>query len=304
MKVLELTDVSKSFGDVRAVDDLSFSVEAGRVFGLLGPNGAGKTTTIRMIMNIIGPDTGEIRILGQPNRNGVLERVGYLPEERGLYPKLPVGEVLEMIAVLKGMRRDEARRSVNQWLERFGLGEWSGRKVEELSKGMQQKVLFIAAILHRPELVILDEPFTGLDPVSAAEAKDVMLELVRSGTSLILSTHLMEQVEKLCDEICLINHGKAVLTGSLAEVKREFGEQRLVLEYDGQPTFLSDRSVVDSFDDYGHYVEIRPASGVSPQQVLERALREVSVRRFEVREPSLNEIFIAVVKGQSGEGAS
>lgn len=301
MNALELEGVTKSFGTVRAVDNLSLRVRRGVVYGLLGPNGAGKTTTIRIAMNIIGHDAGEVRVLGEPNRNGVLRRVGYLPEERGLYPKLPVLEILEMIGVLKGMARRDANQTARKWLERFQLGEWASRRVEELSKGMQQKVMFVAAVLNEPELVILDEPFSGLDPVSVAETKDAMLELVENGSTLILSTHMMEQVEKLCDEICLINHGKAVLQGPLGEVKRDFGEERVVLAYDGEPRFLDNPAIVASYDNYGHYVEIRPAPGVAPQQVLEAALQDVVVRRFEVREPSLNEIFIRVVKGHDTE---
>jgi ABC-2 type transport system ATP-binding protein len=298
-----LRHVSKSFGEVCAVSDLTLTVERGRVFGLLGPNGAGKTTTIRMVMNIIGPDTGEILVLGKPNRDGVLQRVGYLPEERGLYPKLPVGEVLELLAVLRGMERRDARRKIRLWLERFELAEWEKKPVEQLSKGMQQKVMFIGAVLHEPEIAILDEPFTGLDPISAGEVKDAILELVKKGSTVILSTHLMEQVEKLCDEICLVNQGRAVLVGELTEVKRRFGEERVVLAYRGEPHFLQDPSLVAGYDDYGHYVEIRPRKGVTPQAILERAVREVEVRRFEIRQPSLNEIFIAVVKGASPEVA-
>ncbi len=303
MEVLSLRHVSKSFGEVCAVSDLTLTVERGRVFGLLGPNGAGKTTTIRMVMNIIGPDTGEILVLGKPNRDGVLQRVGYLPEERGLYPKLPVGEVLELLAVLRGMERRDARRKIRLWLERFELAEWEKKPVEQLSKGMQQKVMIIGAVLHEPEIAILDEPFTGLDPISAGEVKDAILELVKKGSTVILSTHLMEQVEKLCDEICLINQGRAVLVGELTEVKRRFGEERVVLAYRGEPHFLQDPSLVAGYDDYGHYVEIRPRKGVTPQAILERAVREVEVRRFEIRQPSLNEIFIAVVKGASPEVA-
>ncbi|MDZ7372450.1 MAG: ATP-binding cassette domain-containing protein [candidate division KSB1 bacterium] len=301
MEVLSLRGVSKAFGEVQAVSDLSLTVEEGKVFGLLGPNGAGKTTTIRMVMNIIGPDSGEIRVLGKPNHDGVLHRVGYLPEERGLYPKVPVEEVLELLAVLRGLSRAEARRRIQLWLERFGLGGWGKKRGEQLSKGMQQKVMLIGAILHEPELVILDEPFAGLDPVSATEAKDAILELVKRGTTVILSTHQMEQVEKLCDDICLINHGRAVLVGTVPDVKKRFGEQRVILAYDGTPHFLEDRSLVAGYDDYGHYVEIRPARGVSPHQILQRAVSDVEVRRFEVREPSLNEIFITVVKGAASE---
>ncbi len=299
MNAIELVDVWKSFGETTAVAGLDLLVPRGCIFGLLGPNGAGKTTTIRMVMDIIAPDHGAIRVLGQPNSGEVLDRVGYLPEERGLYPKMKVVELLELFGVLKGLPRQEARSRAGEWLSRFGLQDWAENKVEQLSRGMQQKVMFIGTVLHQPDVIILDEPFSGLDPISSTEVKEVILGEKRRGATIVFSTHLMEQVEKLCDEICLINEGKAVLRGPVAEVKKRFGARNVLLAYDGQPDFLYDTSLVAHYDDYGHYVEIRPAEGVSPQVLLQRAVREVEVRRFEVKEPSLHDIFIQVVKGEA-----
>ena len=304
MNAIELHDVWKSFGETAAVSGVSMIVPRGCIFGLLGPNGAGKTTTIRMVMDIIAPDRGEIRVLGQSNSGEILDRVGYLPEERGLYPKMKVGELLELFGVLKGLARLEARERARNWLTRFGLQDWEQRKVEQLSRGMQQKLMFIGTILHQPDVIILDEPFSGLDPISSSEVKEVILEEKKRGATIVFSTHLMDQVEKLCDEIFLINEGKGVLHGPLSEVKRRFGRENVLLAYDGEPAFLDDPSLVADYDDYGHYVEIRPAPGVAPQQILERAVREVAVRRFEVKEPSLHEIFIRVVKGQEAREVS
>jgi len=304
MNAIELNEVWKSFGETAAVSGVSMTVPRGCIFGLLGPNGAGKTTTIRMVMDIIAPDRGEIRVLGQSNSGEILDRVGYLPEERGLYPKMKVGELLELFGVLKGLARLEARERARNWLAHFGLQDWEQKKVEQLSRGMQQKLMFIGTILHQPDVIILDEPFSGLDPISSSEVKEVILEEKKRGATIVFSTHLMDQVEKLCDEIFLINEGKGVLHGPLSEVKRRFGRENVLLAYDGEPAFLDDPLLVADYDDYGHYVEIRPAPGVAPQQILERAVREVAVRRFEVKEPSLHEIFIRVVKGQEAREVS
>jgi ABC-2 type transport system ATP-binding protein len=301
LKVLNVQKVNKTFDSVRAVRDLSFSVEKGRVFGLLGPNGAGKTTTIRMVMQILLPDSGTIEIFEKPLKPSLTDRIGYMPEERGLYKKMKTVDVVAFFGEIKGMRRADALREARLWLRKLDLAEWAEKKVEELSKGMQQKVQFICTILHKPELLILDEPFTGLDPVNVNLLKDVMLELKNSGTTIIFSTHQMEQVEKLCDAICLINKGEAVLDGLLSDVKAKFGKGRVQMQYEGKADFLGDKSLVVAFDDYGKYVEIRPAAGVKPQDVLKRAVREVAVGRFEVAEPSLNEIFIQQV-GQKGGG--
>jgi ABC-2 type transport system ATP-binding protein len=301
LKVLDVQKVNKSFDSVRAVKDLSFSVEKGRVFGLLGPNGAGKTTTIRMVMQILLPDSGTIEIFGKPLEPSLTDRIGYMPEERGLYKKMKIVDVIAFFGEIKGMRRAGALREARQWLQKLDLAEWTDKKVEELSKGMQQKVQFICTVLHKPELLILDEPFTGLDPVNVNLLKDVMLEIKNSGTTIIFSTHQMEQVEKLCDAICLIHKGEAVLDGLLSDVKAKFGKGRVQMQYEGKAEFLGDKSLVAAFDDYGKYVEIRPAASVKPQDVLKRAVREVAVNRFEVAEPSLNEIFIQQVGKKGGK---
>jgi ABC-2 type transport system ATP-binding protein len=300
LNILSVQTVCKSFESVRAVADLSFEVQKGQVFGLLGPNGAGKTTSIRMIMQILLPDSGSIEVFGKPLNPAVTDRIGYLPEERGLYKKMKVLDAIAFFGEIKSMPRARAVAEAQTWLERLDLAEWAGRRVEELSKGMQQKVQFICTVLHRPELLILDEPFTGLDPVNVNAMKDAMLELRESGATIIFSTHQMEQVEKLCDAICLIHKGRAVLKGSLAEVKAKFGTGRVQIRYEGNAAFLKDRSLVSGFDDYGKYVEIRPAAAIAPQEILKRAVAEVTVTHFEIAEPSLNEIFIQLVGDKGG----
>lgn len=296
MEVLRLEKVNKTFGEVEAVKDLSLQIQEQSVFGLLGPNGAGKTTTIRMIMEIILPDSGHIEIFGKPNSQKLRDKVGYLPEERGLYKKMKVMEVLLFFSDIKNIKRSDAREMGKIWLERLELSEWSDKKVEELSRGMQQKLQFITTILHKPKLIILDEPFTGLDPINTNLIKEVMLDLKGNGATIIFSTHLMEQVEKLCDRICLINKGKQVLGGSLTEIKAKYGSNCIRMHYRGEADFLHDSALVAGFDDYGQYVEVRPAQGVAPQQILAAAVNQVSIDKFEVAEPSLNEIFIDVVK--------
>lgn len=296
MDVLSLKNVTKSFGDLFAVKDLSFSIPSGNMYGLLGPNGAGKTTTIRMIMDIILPDSGEIEILGKRSLSEIRDHIGYLPEERGLYRKMKVGELLLFFAKAKGMRKNEALKKIDTWLDRLDLSEWKEKKVEELSRGMQQKLQFIMTVFHEPHLIILDEPFTGLDPVNVNLLKEIMLEFQKNGTTVILSTHLMDQVEKLCDSICLIHKGQKVLEGSLAQVKKQYGRNNIVIEYDGSANFLQDSSLVNRYDDYGNYVEIHPAEGTDPQEILRRVVQEVNVSRYEIVEPSLNDIFIQTVR--------
>ena len=271
MDVLHLKNVRKTFGDFYAVNDLSFSISAGSMYGLLGPNGAGKTTTIRMIMDIIVPDSGEIEIAGKRSSSEIRDRIGYLPEERGLYRKMKVSELLLFFAQTKGLRKTEAKGKIDNWLERLALSEWSEKKVEELSRGMQQKLQFITTVFHEPELIILDEPFTGLDPVNVNLLKEIMLEFQKNGTTVILSTHLMDHVEKLCDSICLIHTGRKVLEGPLAQIKRQYGRNSIALEYDGTADFLQDSHLISRFDDYGNYVEVHPVEGIEAQEILKRA---------------------------------
>ncbi len=300
MTTLQINNIHKSYGDVHAVNDLSLSISKGQIFGLLGPNGAGKTTTIRMIMDIIKPDSGSIEILGEKNSRNVRNLIGYLPEERGLYKKMLVRDVIQFFAEIKGLPKKDVPDRAYDWLERLELVEWKEKKVEELSRGMQQKLQFICTIIHEPQILILDEPFTGLDPVNTNLMKDVILDLKNNGATIIFSTHLMEQVEKLCEAICLINKGTSVLKGSLSGIKSQFGKNRIRMRYDGIATFLDDKSLVASHDNYGKYVELSAAEGVSSQQILEKAIQQVTVDHFEIAEPSLNEIFINVV-GKGGK---
>lgn len=301
MSVLSIRHVYKSFKDIQAVRDLSLELPAGTIFGLLGPNGAGKTTTIRMIMDIIIPDQGEILINGQRNSQEQLDRVGYLPEERGLYRKMKVGELLSFLAEMKGLKPTRSKERIVTWLKRFDLLEWQHKKLEALSKGMQQKVQFIATILHEPKLIILDEPFTGLDPINSDLIKDIMLEQKNSGATIIFSTHMMEQVEKLCDAICLIDKGKAVLSGELRAIKKNFSQNTIRMEYEGLANFLQNERLVKSYQTNGNAVEIHPQEKVSLQEILRAAIQEVNISRFEIIEPSLHEIFVETVTKRQEE---
>jgi ABC-2 type transport system ATP-binding protein len=296
MFTIELNKVRKSYDSFVAVDDLSFKIEQGAVFGLLGPNGAGKTSTIRMMIGITAPDSGEINVFGKPFERKCLEKIGYLPEERGLYKKMKVIDQLVFLAELHGMDAGAARTKAVEWCKRLEIAEKLQSKVEELSKGMQQKIQFIAALLHDPEFVIMDEPFYGLDPVNSGLLKDVLLELKKQGKTILFSTHRMDQVEKLCDSICLINKGRTVLQGNLGQVKRQYGKNNVQIEYEGNGDFLKQTQLVGSYNNYGNYVEVRLAPGADPQQLL-RSVAENSrrVSKFEVMEPSLEEIFIDVV---------
>jgi ABC-2 type transport system ATP-binding protein len=293
--IVSVNAVTKKFGDVVAVRELSLDVSAGTIFGLLGPNGAGKTTTLRMILGIFLPDEGSISIFDGQGVEDAKDWIGYLPEERGLYRKMKVGDVLRFLCEIKGVRKEIALKSIDYWLERLGLASWKMKKVEELSRGMQQKVQFIATIIHEPELLILDEPFSGMDPVSTREMKDIVVEQKEAGRTIVLSTHIMEQAEKLCDEICLINKGTAVLNGPLAEIKRSYGTDAVHIEYSGDGSFIKQLPGVESVDDYGNYVELKLSRGADASALLREICTGVAVTRFEVVEPSLNRIFIEKV---------
>lgn len=295
MPVLSLKNVTKQFDSFVAVQDLSFEVSEGSIFGLLGPNGAGKTTTIRMIVDIFAPDSGEVRVLGDRVSHTLQQRIGYLPEERGLYKKMKVGEQLLFFAELKGLNAAEASKRIDTWLAKLQLSDWKNKKSMELSKGMQQKVQFIATVLHDPELLILDEPFSGLDPVSVDVLKGAILELKARGRSVIFSTHQMEQVEQMCDDICLINRSRKVLGGSLREVKARYGQNTIMMDYEGPDGFLQ-ASQIKHLKRYPNYVEIRMEDGADAQQILQQAVSGgARVNRFELVEPSLHEIFIESV---------
>ena len=296
MEALAVEHVTKRFDTVLAVSDLSLHIEQGAVFGLLGPNGAGKTTSLRMIMNILVPDEGSIRVLGQPASDQTQDLIGYLPEERGLYARMKVREVLVFLAALKGLSEAEASVRIHEWLERLGLAAWAEKKINDLSKGMQQKVQFIAAVAHRPPLLILDEPFTGLDPVNATLIKDIMLELRAKGSTIILSTHRMEQVEMMCDAICLINHGRSVLAGDLRAIKKSYGKNTVRIEYTGDDNFLDLPDLVEKLNHFGGMVEAKLRPGADPQEILKVAVaRGVRLTCFELVEPPLHDIFIEKV---------
>ena len=292
MNALEIENISKRFGDFYAVKKLSFKIPQGTIYGFLGPNGAGKTTTIRMMMNIIIPDEGSIKILDRKMDEKMKERIGYLPEDRGLYPKMKVGELLLFLAEIKGLRGSKAREEIDFWLERFDLSDWRKKKVEELSRGMQQKLQFIVTVIHQPELFILDEPFAGLDPVNTKLLKDIMLEMKEKGRTIIFSTHRMEQIEMICDNICLINKAEGVLEGNLSQIKKQYGKNTVVLDYDGDASFVQSFPEVEKIDDYGKFMEIKLKEQSNPQDLLSKLVGKININKFEVREPSLNAIFI------------
>lgn len=295
---LILDRVTKRFDEFVAVDELSLEVRPGRIFGLLGPNGAGKTTTIRMIVGITAPDSGRIEVFGQKMSPKLQNRIGYLPEERGLYKKMKIGEQLRFLGELKGMTGAEADRAADRWLKRLKLDDRKESKTDELSKGMQQKVQFIATLMHEPELLILDELFSGLDPVNAGLMQEVVLELKSEGRAIIFSTHMMEQAEMLCDDICLINRSRKVLGGSLREVKAGFGRRTVALRVEGGDGVLEDKSLVESVKNYGDHAEASLSAGADSQELLRRLVSSGAlVSRFEHVEPSLRDIFIAKVGG-------
>ena len=300
---LVLKGVSKAFAGHVAVRDLSLEVPRGSVFGLLGPNGAGKTTTLRMVMNILGADTGSIEILGQPANHATRDKIGYMPEERGLYPRMVLEEQLVFMASIKGLSRREAAERLGPWLERLGLEDWRKRKTNELSKGMQQKAQFIATVLHEPDVLIMDEPMSGLDPVGMDVMRDVMVDLSRRGATIVLSSHQMDTVEKLCDRVALIDKGDKVLDGSVSEVKASHGKNTLVLAFDGDGSFLGSLPGVARVSDFGQYVEIKMSDGADPQALLSEAASRLRVRRFEIVVPSLHDIFVETVTGHGTEAA-
>ena len=289
-KILDVKNLTKSFDAKKVLGDLSFEVKKGEVFGLLGPNGAGKTTMIRIILDIIRADHGEIKIFGEKFKENLKERIGYLPEDRGLYQKITVLECLKYFAELKNVKKSEDK--IDFWLDKVGLRDYKKKKIEGLSKGMQQKIQLVVAFIHNPELLILDEPFSGLDPINTKLAKDILLDLKREGKTIILSTHQMDQVERTCDRILMINRGKRVLYGSLDEIKGNYKES-LVVEYEGD---LERVEGVKKIDDYGKYAELSLEEDTDQQEVLKRLIEIVGVRRFETKAPSLNEIFIEVVE--------
>lgn len=295
MVIINVENVTKAFGKNTAVNDVSFTVEKGRIFGLLGPNGAGKTTTIRMINNILAPDSGTITINGQIASPETQKMIGYMPEERGLYKKMKVGEQLLYLTQLKGMGTSAAKKAIDFWLDRFEASDWKKKEVGELSKGMSQKIQFIATIAHDPDIYIFDEPFSGLDPINSETLKEVIIGLKDQGKTILFSTHRMEQVEQMCDDICLFNKGKAVLQGNLRDVKASFGENTINLEFDGDGSFLDQLSDVRINNRSTNFAEIRVLNGQSMQDILKLAMEHAEIHKFERVQPSLNEIFISTV---------
>jgi ABC-2 type transport system ATP-binding protein len=298
MPVVELAGVTKAYETKVAVDNLSLSIDAGQMFGLLGPNGAGKTSSIRMMMGITIPDAGRVSLFGKPFERKSLERVGYLPEERGLYKKMKVSEQLVFFGQLHGLEAGEARRRATAWAERMEIAESLGKKTEELSKGMQQKIQFIASVMHDPGLIIMDEPFSGLDPVNAVLVEKTLLELRSQGRAILFSTHRMDQVEKLCDSICLVNNGQAVLAGKVREIKKSYKRDRVVVEFEGSADFLSSAEIAEAKNFSGH-AEIRLKENGDAQKLLHEAAAAATIFRFELVEPSLEEIFIQTVGGNA-----
>jgi ABC-2 type transport system ATP-binding protein len=296
MSVVVVNGVTKRFGEFTAVDRVSFTVEPGRIFGILGPNGAGKTTTIRMMNHITIPDEGEIRIQGIRVGPETQPRIGYLPEERGLYRKMKVGEHLVYLARLKGMSPAAAKSALRYWLERFEAIDWIKKEVGELSKGMQQKIQFIATVAHDPDLYIFDEPFSGLDPINSELLKDVILELKSKGKTILFSTHRMEQVEQMCDDIVLYNQGRTILTGSVNQIKRSFGKNTVILEYDGDASFLDKVPGIRFNNRSNRFAEFTLEDDSQTRHILAQALESLDVHRFERVFPSLHEIFIQSVK--------
>ena len=306
---IRVDQVEKRYGDFVAVDALSFEVPRGVIYGVLGPNGAGKSTTLRMINDIIGPDSGEIEILDglRPGREAS-KRIGYLPEERGLYPKMKVAELLQFFGELRGVARSVAAKRARAWLERLEIGDWGDNKIQDLSKGMQQKVQFVTALIHEPELLILDEPWSGLDPINAEVLREIVNEQKAAGRTILFSTHLMEQAEKICDRVCIIARGRRVLEGALGEIKREAGsERRVALRFGSDEargraaeTVLADPTLVAAIHADEGEVFAELAEGARPTQLLEALVGcEIELRQFEVFEPSLHQIFVERVEGSA-----
>lgn len=295
---ITLMNVSKSFGPKTAVDDLNLEIPEGTVYGFIGPNGSGKTTTIRMILRILQPDCGRVAVLGNDFGATADDRVGYLPEERGLYKKMKVGDVIEFFAHLKGMTH--CRSDIQRWLERLGIAETEKKRVDSLSKGMSQKVQFVVAVISRPRLLVLDEPFSGLDPVNMEVLKDAILDLHREGTTILFSTHDMQVAERMCSRVCMIFNGKKVLDGTLDEIQALYGDDTLRLRV-GQSQALANLPGVSQVNDYGRYQELRLSQGTDPQGILQLLLNRTSIDHFEKTRPSLHDIFVRIAGPGNGK---
>jgi len=299
MNVIELKDITKRFNGLVAVDNLSLNVPEGSIYGFIGPNGSGKTTTIRMIMNILYPDNGQILLFGKEHYGARIDHVGYLPEERGMYKKMKVRDLLKFHGELKNGRN--LNHEIGYWLERLDLSDWANKKVETLSKGMSQKLQFIATIIDRPELIILDEPFSGLDPVNADIIRSAVLELQKKGATVIFSTHDMNMAEKMCDYIFMIYKGKKVLDGTLTEIQDKYGTDTIRIQTDKGISAIKDIPGIEKINDFGRVQELRIAENADTQEILALIMKQTQVKLFEVTKPSLNDIFIRIANPDKTE---
>ncbi|MHC4739082.1 MAG: ABC transporter ATP-binding protein [Planctomycetota bacterium] len=295
MDAVSLENVSKSFGRLQAVDRLNVKVPTGCIYGFLGPNGAGKTTTIRMIMNIIRPDTGRITLFGNASTKNTKSRIGYMPEERGLYRKMTIAKVLAYFAALKGVPENQLTPRVKEWLQRVELNNWANKKVEELSRGMHQKLQFAVTAINNPDLLILDEPFSGLDPVNQDLLKDIIMQMRNQGKTVVFSTHVMHEAEKLCDFIVLINKGKLVVNGTLEQIRSKWKSHAVYAKLDGDTGFLDSLPMVKAVNSLAGRLEIELAENADPQQLLKTLVEKVNVQNFEIKSLSLHEIFVKLV---------
>jgi ABC-2 type transport system ATP-binding protein len=295
--MLIVHELYKKFSDIVAVESLSFQVNKGIIFGLLGPNGAGKTTTIRAILNIIRPTSGYVTLNGKEIKKEMLNLVGYLPEDRGIYKKSRVLDTLLYFAALKGLHKTTALKEAEEWLKKLNIFDLRKKRIDELSKGNQQKVQFISSIIHNPELLILDEPFSGFDPINQQLIKEILLSLRDAGKIIILSTHQMETAEKLCSEILLINQGNALLSGSISSIKQTFGKNSVRVDYEGDCSFIKSLSYVKHVDEYSNYAEVELIPDVQGDVLLNEIVSRLKVKQFTLIEPTLNKIFIDVVRG-------
>jgi len=294
MTAIDIRGVSKTFGTHRAVDDVSLEVPEGSIYGFIGPNGSGKTTTIRMIMNIILPDRGEIVVLGKRGTDAARDDVSYLPEERGLYKQMQVRKLLRYYGRLKGRAPRELDPAIAHWLEKLGLAEWGDKRIDQLSKGMAQKVQFIAAIVSKPRLLILDEPFSGLDPVNAEALRDAVFELRRDGTTIVFSTHDMSAAQAMCDRIFMIFKGNKVLDGTLDDIQRQYGQDTVRLRTTAGRSALTGLSDVDSMTDHGNFQDVRLTG--DPQAFLRALVQQTTVLHFEITKPSLHDLFVRIAR--------
>ncbi len=294
--MLSVENLVKEFQNTTAVDNISFKVEPGKIFGLLGPNGAGKTTTLRTVLNIIKPTSGKVLFNDQPITAEFLNSIGYLPEERGLYRKSKVIDVILYFAELKNMSRTEAVKQADNWLKRLDIFHYRNKKIDELSKGNQQKIQFIMSVIHNPQLLIFDEPFTGFDPINQQEIRELIFSFLSEGKIIILSTHQMETAEKLCTDIFLLNNGKEVTSGKLSDIKKEFGGNHVEIKFKGDVSFLSSMAEVITVDTYNNYAEVHLKDVVQPSDFLKMITDKIDITHFSVIEPTLNRIFIDLIK--------